>query len=439
MPKYFGTDGIRGEAGTFLTAELATRVGESLSVLHASKVVIGMDTRESGPLLAKGIEEGALSVGVDVLHLGIVPTPVLAFVAQELKCFGVMITASHNPFQDNGIKIFDAGKKLFLNDEAQLEAVLNHQITINQPASTGKILPKIDVFPLYYQLFLPFLRKTSKRIGLDFANGATYLYGPRVFQTILDHPVILGNQPDGKNINLGVGSTHLEALQAVVRDHQLDYGFAFDGDGDRVLVVDRDLSIIDGDQLIYLIACHLKRLGQLRDNTVVLTKMSNLGIIKALERQGIAVITTDVGDKYVIDALDQFNYSIGGENSGHIINRALLNTGDGVLNAAYLIHILEDIGSDLKTLLADILMFPDRLENIRGVDRALAKHPEVIEAVATIQRTLGTNGKILVRASGTEPLLRISVSAPTIEEVNRHIQTIATIIHRLSSPQEGTL
>jgi phosphoglucosamine mutase len=401
-------------------------------------IVIGIDTRESGPMLAQGIEDGACSRGIDVLHLGVVPTPVLAFVSQELGCFGVMITASHNPFQDNGIKIFDSGKKLFLEDEAKLEAVLNNQLAIDKPLATGVVLQGMDAFPLYFQLYLPFLRKSPKRIGLDFANGATYQYGPRVFQTILDAPVILGDHPDGKNINLGVGSTHLEALRKAILEQHLDYGFAFDGDGDRVLVVDSDGSIIDGDQLIYLIACHLKRLGQLKDNMVVLTKMSNLGIIKALERQGISVVTTDVGDKYVIDALDQNNYSIGGENSGHIINRSLLNTGDGVLNAAYLIAILEDIGSDFKTLLSDIQMFPDRLENIRGVDRLIAKHPDVQQAVAKIQSSLGSNGKILVRASGTEPLIRVSVSAPTLEEVNRHIQTVIAIIDRLAATQEET-
>jgi phosphoglucosamine mutase len=438
MAAYFGTDGIRGEAHVVLSEPLAFRLGQSLAALRAKTVVIGMDTRESGEMLARGVEQGARSMGIDVMRLGVVPTPMLAWVSQTLECFGVMITASHNPYRDNGLKVFDAGRKLFLQDEATLEAILQGTSPLPPAQGEGVLLQGVDPWRFYWPLFLRFLRKTDLRIGLDFANGATYRYGPKIFRAMSDHVHLIGVEPNGTNINEGVGSTHIEALRQLVLEHRLDLGFSFDGDGDRVLAVDKDGSLIDGDQLIYFIAVHLQERGMLKDSTVVLTKMSNLGILKALGRKGIAVHTVDVGDKYVIDALDAHNWSIGGENSGHIINRPLLPTGDGVLNAAYILSLMEDTGRTFADVLSEVRMYPDKLVNLKGVDRSLAKHEAVLAAVNEIREELGEDGKVLVRASGTEPLIRISVSAETEEAVARHIDRLSRLIRSLAANKEET-
>jgi phosphoglucosamine mutase len=435
---YFGTDGIRGEAHVVLTEELAFRLGQSLAALDAATVVVGMDTRESGEMLSRGVEMGARSMGIDVMLLGVVPTPMLAWVSQSLECFGVMITASHNPYRDNGLKVFDSGRKLFLHDEAVLEAILQGTTALPPSKGEGVRLQGIDPWRFYWPLFLRFLRKTDLRIGLDFANGATYRYGPQIFRAMSDNIRPIGIQPNGTNINEGVGSTHIEALRKLVLEEHLDLGFSFDGDGDRVLAVDKDGTLIDGDQLIYFIAIHLQERGLLKDSTVVLTKMSNLGILKALQRKGIAVHTVDVGDKYVIDALDANNWSIGGENSGHIINRRLLPTGDGVLNAAYIVSLMEDTGRTFADVLSEVRMYPDKLVNLKGYDRSLAKHPSVQAAVREIQEELGEDGKVLVRASGTEQLIRISVSAETEAAVERHIDRLSQLIRSLAANKEDS-
>lgn len=433
MAAYFGTDGIRGEAHVVLTETLAFRLGQSLAALHAKTVVIGMDTRESGPMLARGVEQGARSMGIDVMHLGVVSTPMLAWISQSLDCFGVMITASHNPYRDNGLKVFDSGRKLFLNDEAILESVLQGETILPVSIREGVLLESVDPWQYYLPLFLRFLRKTDKRIALDFANGATHRYGPKVFSMMTEHAEFIGVEPNGFNINEGVGSTHVETLRTLVLEHHLDLGFAFDGDGDRVLAIDKDGTLIDGDQLIYWIAVHLKERGILNDAKVVLTKMSNLGILKALRNRGIDVHIVDVGDKYVIDALDQNNWSIGGENSGHIINRRLLPTGDGVLNAAYILSLMEDTGRSFGDLLGEVRMYPDKLVNLKGIDRTIAKHEAVQNAVREIQEELGEDGKVLVRASGTEALIRISVSAETEEIVEGHIRRLSELIRSLAA------
>jgi len=438
MAAYFGTDGIRGEAHVVLTEELAFRLGQSLAALRAQTVVIGMDTRESGEMLTRGVNNGARSMGIDAMLLGVVPTPMLAWVSQTLECFGVMITASHNPYRDNGLKVFNAGRKLFLQDEATLEAILQGTAPLPPGNGEGVVLEGIDPWRFYWPLFLRFVRKTDLRIGLDFANGATYRYGPKIFRALADDIRTIGVEPNGVNINEGVGSTHIDALRKLVLEEHLDLGFAFDGDGDRVLAVDKDGTLIDGDQLIYFIAVHLQERGMLKDATVVLTKMSNLGILKALKQKGIKVHTVDVGDKYVIDALDANQWSIGGENSGHIINRRLLPTGDGVLNAAYIVALMEDTGRRFSDVLSEIRMYPDKLVNLKGFDRTLAKHEAVLTAVKEIQEVLGDDGKVLVRASGTEPLIRISVSAATQAVVDLHIDRLTRLIRSLAANKEET-
>jgi phosphoglucosamine mutase len=266
------------------------------------------------------------------------------------------------------------------------------------------------------------------KIAIDLANGATYAIGKRIFSKITPYLFVIGDHPDGKNINLGVGSTHLESLIDLVKTHKIDIGFAFDGDGDRLMAVDQHGTIYDGDQLIYIIACYLKEKQLLKNNTVVLTKISNLGIIKALERAGIHTLQADVGDKYVLEALETNDLTLGGENSGHVINRYLLNTGDGVLNAVMITKILKTKRKTLSELTSDIHMYADRLVNLTNIDKSLVKNHLVTAAVEKVKSELGNEGTVLVRASGTEPLIRVSVQAPTLAIVNQAIETLVEAI-----------
>ncbi len=433
--KYFGTDGIRGVADEFVTEALAFRVGQTLKTLKVKKVVIGRDTRESGQRLAKQIALGAQDQGLLTLDLGIVSTPMLAYISSKLAMTGVMITASHNPYHDNGIKVFKYGKKLFESEEAALETLLNQDEVLPSAPSKGRSLAPIESYKLYYRLIHHMHVKTSLKIGLDLANGATYSIGKRVFQKITPYLHVMGDEPDGKNINLGVGSTHLESLMDLVKREKLDVGFAFDGDGDRVLAVDSDGNVVDGDCLIYVIASYLKEKGKLNHQTVALTKMSNIGIIKALNAQGIEVIQTNVGDKYVLEALQAHHYVLGGESSGHIINRTLMDTGDGILNAVLLVKIMKETRQSLKQLTQAISLYPDKLVNLKNMDKSLLKDPLIIEAIESHQSSLGSEGKVLVRASGTEPLIRIQVQAQTMEKVDAIIEDIKTKLTSLASKQ----
>ncbi len=428
--KYFGTDGIRGVAYDFLTDSLAYKVGTSLVQLDNPCVMVGRDTRESGTMLANAIIAGAQSVGLNTLDIGVVSTPMLSYLCGKLGYIGIMITASHNPYQDNGIKVFMNGKKLFLSEEGALEAVLNDEIKIDPTLNLGRPLSMIDAFQLYEKLYQPLYVPTSLKIGLDLANGATYAVGKRIFQKVTSSLSIIADQPDGKNINLGVGSTHLEAILSLVKEHRLDVGFAFDGDGDRLMAVDALGHVFDGDMLIYVIGKYLKSKNLLNENTVVLSKMCNLGIIKAFERAEISVLQTDVGDKYVLEALETKNLTLGGENSGHVINRYLLNTGDGVLNACMLVKIMTEQHASLSELTEDIQMYPDRLVNLKNIDKALVNEPTVIATVERVKNRFGRDGKVLVRASGTEPLIRVSVQAPTETQMNEAIDEIISSIRQ---------
>jgi len=272
------------------------------------------------------------------------------------------------------------------------------------------------------------LYETDLRIGIDSANGANYLIARGIFQELTESFYQMGDHPNGTNINDGVGSTHIEAIQEFVKKWNLDIGFSFDGDGDRVLVVDHDQTVIDGDQIIYLLACYLKEQGLLKQDTVVLTKMSNLGIIKALEQKGISVVLTNVGDKYVLEAIEEGGYSLGGENSGHIILRDYLHTGDGILVALMVLTVLGATGRTLSELLEDVTMWPQELVNIRTFNKEILKDERVQSVVNDVINTLGDNGKVLVRASGTEPLIRVTISCPTQEELDRHMRRITDII-----------
>ena len=433
MGKYFGTDGIRGKANAVLSSELARAVGRSLFILENPRLVIARDTRESGPMLVESLTEGALSVGIDVIDYGILPTPLLSYLSQLEKSIGIMITASHNPYEDNGIKVFLSGRKLTPDTESDIEQIIDSSDPQRKVEHRGKKLRAKDPIVIYRQLFNQFSLNRQLRIGLDLAHGAATATAPIIFSEFSRDFLLIGNAPNGKNINDQVGSTHPEALQNLMKNHPLDIGFAFDGDGDRLLAVDTSGRLFDGDMLLYIIACDLHQRGLLCQDKVVLTRMSNLGIIKALKNRGIDTLFTDVGDKYVLEALETNDLTLGGENSGHIINRHLLATGDGVLNAMQIVDIVSSTGKSLAQLTQDVVFYPDKLVNLRGLDQSLARHPKVIDLVREIESQLQGDGKVLVRPSGTEPLIRISVSAPTDAIVDQAITKIIDMINRIST------
>lgn len=433
--KYFGTDGIRGVAYEYITHDMAYAVGRSLGLLEQKKVVVSRDTRESGHMIVKAIKEGIIDAGLEVLDLDIQSTPVLAFMSIREQCFGVMITASHNPYHDNGIKVFNKGIKTLPVEEQVIEDVIDQKVMLDRIPG-GKELPYVDPLPLYYSLYQDFITPLPIKIALDLANGASIKAAKFIFHHVSEELEFIGDNPDGYNINKDVGSTHLNFIQNFIRQEKFDIGFAFDGDGDRVLTVDRDGSIIDGDLMIYIFACYLQEKGLLKNNTVVLTKMSNMGIVEALEKRGIEVIQTDIGDKYVVQAMKDNDLILGGENSGHVINHHLFISGDGVLNAAFLIKILADTNKTLQELVADVSFYPDRLYNLRNTDKSIAKDQRIIDLVETIQSELKGKGKVLVRPSGTEPIVRISASARTIEQVDSIIQRIVDKFTEISKEKE---
>jgi phosphoglucosamine mutase len=429
MGKYFGTDGIRGRVPIEVNNSVAFKVGQSLkSSLGTTRLVVGMDTRESSSELLYSVISGARSVGIDVMNAGVVSTPLIALYSHQKQITGVMITASHNPYTDNGIKVFDQGNKLSIAQEQAIEDYIDNNDSF-QVTKLGELYSGEEVLDLYLDLIEDLdLYQTDLKIGIDSANGANYLIAKGIFEELAPNMIQVGNQPDGKNINHGVGSTHLEHIQALVKEKQLDIGFSFDGDGDRVLIVDHDTEVIDGDKIIYIIACYLKELGMLHKNTVVLTKMSNLGIIKAFHQKGIDVKLVDVGDKYVLQEINQNGYSIGGENSGHIILRNYLNTGDGLLASLIVLKILQDTNQSLKELTKDIKMWPQKLVNIRTFNKTILEDKRVKKVINEVTDTLLDNGKVLVRASGTEPLIRVTLSCETQEELDKYMNQIVEMI-----------
>ena len=428
--RYFGTDGIRGNTDDFLTYDLAFAVGKSLQTIDKTQVIIGRDTRESGESLAEAITQGAKISGKDVFDANIIPTPLLAYLSKINGCIGIMITASHNPYRDNGIKIFVDGKKLLLREEQKIEDYIDENMSFPKPDKVGKEILYEHPLASYKDLFTPFLKKTSLKIALDLANGATVSTAPHIFQRIAGELILTANAPNGKNINKNVGSTHLSHLIETVNASKADLGFAFDGDGDRVLAVGKDGTVYSGDHLIYILACHLKEEGHLNNMTVALTKMSNLGIEKALNAQGIHVVRTDVGDKNVLAELNRGDYSLGGENSGHIIIKDLLPTGDGVLAAAMITMIMASKNQSLKSLTEDVSMYAEHLKNIANVDKGVLNDVDVKRMIRSVERELGDDGFVVVRPSGTEPVIRVFACAKTMDMVKTSVAKIEDIIEQ---------
>jgi phosphoglucosamine mutase len=440
MGRLFGTDGIRGVAGELLTAEFALTVGRAAAVVLAQKhcphplFVIGRDTRLSGPMLEAALVAGITSGGGHVEIAGVIPTPGLAALVTERRALaGVVISASHNPYADNGIKFFsDAGLKLSDDEEAEIEEhVLDHDLVSVAGTGFGVAAQLPDAVERYVSGLLARLPIDlhGLKLAVDCAHGAMYEAAPLALRRAGAEVTVLCAAPDGININAGCGSTHMSALQEVVAAGDYDLGLAFDGDGDRVLAVDHAGHIVDGDFIIAILARHLKQQGRLRGETVVTTVMTNLGFRLAMDREGIAVQITDVGDRYVVAEMLRGDFILGGEQSGHIINRELTSTGDGLATALLLLQSLKQMDRPLHEAAQIMERLPQKLVNVRVRERGpLAGAAAVWQSVAAEAQRLAGAGRVLVRPSGTEPLVRVMAEAPTHEACDGACQRIVDVI-----------
>ncbi|HEY8779702.1 MAG TPA: phosphoglucosamine mutase [Solirubrobacterales bacterium] len=429
--KLFGTDGVRGEAGTFLTAELATALGRAATLTSEAarpQVLIVRDTRESGPMLEAALAAGVAAAGGDALLAGVLPTPAASVLVRRHGLdLGAVVSASHNPFGDNGIKFFSArGAKFDDAAEAEIEALIDG----SPPAKgTGRVRELKGALDDYLrELSRAFsLDLSGLTVALDCANGATHRAAPAIFERLGARVEPIAAEPDGRNINAGCGSTHIENLVAGVTATGADLGFAFDGDGDRVLAVDREGAVRDGDDLIALAAADLKRRNAL-EGGVVVTVMTNYGFHQAMEGAGIDVATTRVGDRYVLEELQRRGWGLGGEQSGHLISMDFAPTGDGIAASLLALRALD--GADL----ADAKPFeklPQRLENVEVADRdAVADAAAVWEAVEREAAALKGRGRVLVRSSGTEPLVRVMVEAPTDDECEQVCSRLVEVVRQ---------
>lgn len=434
--KLFGTDGVRGVAGEPpLDETTILRLGAALvRVLPhqgPARLLTGRDTRESGFWIERTLARGIRAMGGDVLSAGVVPTPAVAVItrAQDFDA-GIVISASHNPYEDNGIKVFSGhGQKFDEALERQVEALVGDpHFSVDDHASAEiESHEVVETYMAHARAALPFVGHVSGlRIGIDCANGATTTVAPRLFRDLGLDVHVIGNDPDGRNINLECGSTHLEALQRLVRDERLAMGVAFDGDGDRCLMVDESGAVVDGDAIMLILALHLKRSGGLVKDTVVATVMSNLGLERALDAHGIRLLRTSVGDKYVMEEIREHGYALGGEQSGHVIVAEHLFTGDGIVTALRVLRVMAETGRSLRDLASDLTTYPQILVNVRVQRRVpITEVPAIVSAMDAVERRLGRDGRLLVRFSGTEPLLRIMLEGRDQAEIEAWAHEIA--------------
>jgi phosphoglucosamine mutase len=443
MSRLFGTDGVRGEANGLITAELALELAQAAAVVlgHGQSsrrrptAVIARDPRISGEFIAAAVEAGLASCGVDVYDAGVLPTPAAAFLVADLDAdFGVMISASHNPAPDNGIKFLArGGQKLDDAVEDAIEAQLARPRLRPIGGDVGRIKRFADAEDRYVVHLLQTLpnRLDGLKVVLDCANGAASGCSPQVFTDAGADVVVIGAEPDGLNINDGYGSTHLEKLQAAVRAHGADMGIAHDGDADRCLAVDHEGAVVDGDQIMAVLATAHAASGQLKDNTLVATVMSNLGLRLALRDAGITLRETAVGDRYVLEAMRDGGYSLGGEQSGHVIFADYATTGDGVLTGLQLAAQVARTGRTLKDLASVMDKLPQILINVRDVDKSgVDSNSGVQQAVREARQILGETGRVLLRPSGTEPVVRVMVEAADMETAERVAHSLAETVQR---------
>ena len=442
MGKYFGTDGFRGEANVVLNVMHAYKVGRFLGYYygkeHKARVVIGKDTRRSSYMFEDALSAGLTASGADVYLIHVTTTPSVSYVVrnEDFDC-GIMISASHNPYYDNGIKILNGlGHKL----EAEIEQKIEEYIDGPEdaiPFATRDQIGRTTDYTVGRNRYIGYLMSLvtrsfkDMRVGLDCANGSAYEIAKGVFNALGAKTYVINNEPDGTNINNNCGSTHIEVLQAYVKEKGLDVGFAFDGDADRCLAVDNEGNIVDGDLILYVCGTYLKERGELNNNTIVTTIMSNLGLYKALDKKGISYEKTAVGDKYVYENMMQNDHVIGGEQSGHIIFSKYAATGDGVLTALMLMEVILNKKKSLAELTKEVVIYPQLLENVRVKDKDAAMNdPDVLQAAKEVEEALGDNGRILLRQSGTEPLIRVMVEAETDELCQKYVKQVADVVKK---------
>ena len=445
MGKYFGTDGFRGKAGVDLTAEHAFQVGRFLGWYYSRKhaedsarIVIGKDTRRSSYMFENALAAGITSAGADAYLLHVTTTPCVSYITrtERFDC-GVMISASHNPFYDNGIKLMNGiGEKMEDALQAELERFIDGEPAALPWATEGKIGKTIDFYSgrnryIGYLTSLAARSFEKHKVGLDCANGSSWMIGRAVFDALGAKTYVINDQPDGVNINMDCGSTHIEGLQLYVREHHLDVGFAFDGDADRCLAVDERGEVLNGDKIMYICAKFLKERGQLPGNTLVTTVMSNFGLYKALDKAGIRYEKTAVGDRYVYENMKENDYVLGGEQSGHIIFRKYAHTGDGLITALMLMEVMMETQLPLSVLASSVSMYPQVLKNVRVDDKdATLSDSAVQAAVDECTAALGDSGRVLLRKSGTEPVLRVMAEAGTAEECEKWVDHIITAMEK---------
>ena len=440
MGKYFGTDGFRGEANVQLKVDDAFKVGRYVGWYygrdHKAKIVIGKDTRRSSYMFEYALVAGLTASGADAYLLHVTTTPSVSYVVrtEDFDC-GIMISASHNPFYDNGIKLLNGnGQKIEAEIEARIEAYLDGRLE-QLPYATGEDIGRTVDFVsgrnryIGHLISIPSCDFKNLKVGLDCSNGSASNIAKSVFDALRAKTYVINNDPNGTNINTNCGSTHIEVLQKYVVDNGLDVGFAYDGDADRCIAVDHRGNIIDGDKIMYVCGKYLRDQGKLRGNTVVTTIMSNMGLYKALEKEGISYEQTAVGDKYVAENMMENNYSLGGEQSGHIIFSRYAATGDGILTSLMIMEACVEKKSTLCDLAKEMVVYPQLLRNVRVADKKTAReNPKVVEAVQAAARALGTEGRILVRESGTEPVIRVMVEAGTQDICAEHVNNVIKVM-----------
>ena len=443
MGKYFGTDGFRGKAGVDLTAEHAFQVGRFLGWYYSRKhtedsarIVIGKDTRRSSYMFENALAAGITSSGADAYLLHVTTTPCVSYITrtENFDC-GVMISASHNPFYDNGIKLMNGvGEKMDDALQAELEAFIDGDPAYLPWATEGKVGKTIDFYSgrnryIGYLTSLPSRSFEKHKVGLDCANGSSWMIGRAVFDALGAKTYVINDQPDGVNINRGAGSTHIDGLRRFVVENHLDVGFAYDGDADRCLAVDENGEVVDGDKIIYIFGCQMKREGRLAGNKVVTTVMSNFGLYKALDEVGVGYEKTAVGDRFVYENMAQNGYCVGGEQSGHIILSKYATTGDGILTSIELMEAMLDSKQTLSRLAAPVAVYPQVLKNVRVSDKAAVReNAHVQQVVKAVGERLGDTGRVLLRESGTEPVIRVMAEAQELRTaeacVNEMIEAI---------------
>lgn len=444
MGKYFGTDGFRGEANIDLTVEHAYKVGRYLGYYFGkdkrdgerARIVIGKDTRRSSYMFEYSLVAGLTASGADVFLMHVTPTPSVSYIvcADSFDC-GIMISASHNPFYDNGIKIINSqGSKMDASVEEEIERYIDNQIP-EIPLATRENIGRTTDYSMGrnryigYLMTLPTRSFKNFRIGLDCANGASSTVAKAVFDALGAKTYVINNTPDGTNINTNCGSTHIEGLRKFVVENNLDAGFAYDGDADRCLAVDEKGNLVDGDMILYICGKYLKEQGKLTNNTVVTTVMSNLGLYKAFDAEGIQYEKTAVGDKYVYECMMDKGYILGGEQSGHIIFSKNARTGDGVLTSLKLMEAMIEQKTTMSELLRGLHIYPQLLVNVRVSSKTeVMQDEEVLAAAGRVETALGDDGRILLRESGTEPLIRVMVEAKTDALCRQYVDEVVQTI-----------